>query len=281
MLKPTFLAALVITATLAAPLAARAETSTAETVIATVNDKPITLGQMIVMRQSMQDEQIAGVDDAALWDLLLDQLIRQTAIAEIGKESAATRAQLALQRRSIMAASAISELTAPEPTEAEVQAAYDEVFATEDAITEYSAAHILVKTEEIAKKLKAELDEGADFGKLAEENSTGPSGPNKGDLGWFTLDQMVPSFGEALKDLEKGQVSDPVQTDFGWHLILLKDTRVKEAPKLSEIRDQITQLVRRQKVEAAIQEAMENAKIVKTDNIDPELMGEVDLLKAE
>lgn len=281
MLKLSALAALAISVALAAPISVRADSSTAETVIATVNDKPITLGQMIVMRQSMQDAQIAGLEDEALWDLLLDQLIRQAAIADAGKENAATRAQLALQRRSVMAASVISEISSPEPTEAEVQAAYDEVFETEDAITEYSAAHILVKTEEIAKKLKAELDAGADFGTLAEENSTGPSGPNKGDLGWFTLDQMVPAFGEAVKTMEKGQISDPVKTDFGWHIILLKNTRVKEAPKLSEVRDQIVQLVRRQRVEAEIERAMDEARVNKTGGIDPELMNDTDLLKAE
>src|SRR5690606_13802583 len=146
---------------------------------------------------------------------------------------------------------------------------------------EYSAAHILVKTEDKAKELKKELDGGADFGTLAEENSTGPSGPNKGDLGWFAADQMVPPFAEAVKAMEPGQVSDPVQTDFGWHIIKLNDTRVKEAPKLEEIREQLVQKIRRDKIEAEIERVSSEAKVEKTEGIDPALINNTDLLEAE
>lgn len=89
---------------------------------------------------------------------------------------------------------------------------------------------------------------------------------------------MVPPFAEAVKAMEKGTVSDPVQTDFGWHVIKLNDTRVQEAPKLDEVRDQLAQLVRRDKVEAAIGKIVEEAKIEKTEGLDPALMNDADLL---
>ncbi|WCR10313.1 peptidylprolyl isomerase [Paracoccus stylophorae] len=281
MLKRSILAAAVIAAPLMAPVAGLAQDKGADTVVATVNGQDITLGQMIVMKQSVQDPQMANLPDQALWDMMLDQLIRQTAVAATGTETAGTRAQLELQRRNTLATAAVSRIAEPEPTEDEIKAAYDRLFADAEAVTEYSAAHILVDSEEKAKDLKRQLDEGADFGTLAEENSTGPSGPNKGDLGWFSADQMVPPFAEAVQGMEKDQVSDPVQTDFGWHVIRLNDTRVKEAPQLDEVRDELAQLVRREKVEAAIEKIVDEATVEKTEGLDPALMNDDDLLGAE
>ncbi|WP_411956729.1 peptidylprolyl isomerase [Paracoccus homiensis] len=281
MLKRSILTALVIAAPVITPVFAQAQDRTAETVVATVNGQPITLGQMIVMKQSVQDPNMAGLPDQALWDMLLDQLIRQTAVSETGSETAGVRAQLELQRRNTLAAAAVTEIAEAEPADDEIQAAYDKLFADAEPSTEYSAAHILVDTEEKAKELKAELDEGADFGTLAEENSTGPSGPNKGDLGWFSADQMVAEFGDAVKAMEKGQISDPVQTQFGWHLIKLNDSRVQEAPALDEVREQLVQMVRRDKVEARIEQLATEAEIEKTEGVDPALINETDLLEAE
>lgn len=281
MLKPSILAAVVIAAPMLVPAAAPAQDRNAETVIATVNGQTITLGQMIVMKQSVQDPQMAGLPDQALWDMMLDQLIRQTAVAATGAENAGVRAQLELQRRNTLATAAVTEVAEVAPTDEEVQAAYDRLFAEAEPVTEYSAAHILVETEDEAKAIKAELDGGADFGTLAEERSTGPSGPNKGDLGWFSADQMVPPFAEAVQAMEKGAISDPVQTDFGWHVIRLNDSRVKEAPALDEVRDQIDQLVRREKVEAEIERVVGEAEIEKTEGIDPALMNDTALLEAE
>ena len=281
MLKPSILAALLAAAPLGLPGLALAQ-DTAATVVATVNGQPITLGEMIVMKQAAaQDPQMQGLPDQALWDMMLDQLIRQTALAGTGEENAGVRAQLELQRRNTLATAAIGKGAGAEPTEAEIQAVYDKLFGTDGAVTEYSAAHILVDSEEKAKELKQKLDEGADFGTLAEENSTGPSGPNRGDLGWFAADQMVPPFAEAVKAMEKGQISDPVQTEFGWHIISLNDTRVREAPALDQVREQLAQMVRREKVEAEIARVTAEAKIEKTGGLDAGLLNKTDLLEAE
>ena len=278
MLKTSILAALLA----AAPLAVLAQDKGADTVVATVNGTPITLGEMIVMKQAAaQDPQMAEMGDGALYEIMLDQLIQQTAVADAGKENAGVRAQLEIQRRNTLAAAAITEVTKAQPTDAEIQAAYDKLFASAEPTTEYSAAHILVDTEEKAKEIKAQLDGGADFGTLAEQNSTGPSGPNKGDLGWFSADQMVKPFADAVAGMEKGQISDPVQTEFGWHVIKLNDTRMREVPKLEDVRDQISQMVLRDKVQAEIERLTSEATVEKVEGIDPALMNKTELLEAQ
>lgn len=279
MLKMSILAALLATAL---PFAAQAQDKGADTVVATVNGTPITLGEMIVMKQAAsQDPQMAELPDPALYEMMLDQLVQQTAVAGAGKENAGVRAQLEIQRRNTLASAAIAEVTKAEPTDQEIQAAYDKLFADAKPTTEYSAAHILVDTEEKAKEIKAQLDGGADFGTLAEQNSTGPSGPNKGDLGWFSADQMVKPFADAVAAMEKGQISDPVQTEFGWHVIKLNDTRMREAPKLEDVRDQIAQMVLRERVQAEIERLTSAAKVEKVEGIDPALLNKTELLETE
>lgn len=278
MLKTSILAALLA----AAPLAVLAQDKGADTVVATVDGTPITLGEMIVMKQAAaQDPQMAEMGDAALYEIMLDQLIQQTAVAAAGRESAGVRAQLEIQRRNTLAAAAIAAVAKAQPTDPEIQAAYDGLFAQAEPVTEYSAAHILVDSEEKAREIKAELDGGADFGTLAEQNSTGPSGPNKGDLGWFSADQMVAPFADAVKAMEKGQVSDPVQTEFGWHVIRLNDTRMRDVPPLDQVRDQIGQMVLRDKVQAEIQRLTGAATVEKVEGIDPALLNKTELLEAE
>lgn len=279
MLKPSILALLLATAL---PFAAQAQDKGADTVVATVNGTPITLGEMIVMKQAAaQDPQMAEMPDPALYEMMLDQLIQQTAVAGAGKENAGVRAQLEIQRRNTLAAAAIAEVAKDQPSDQDIQEAYDGLFASAEPVTEYSAAHILVDTEEKAREIKAQLDGGADFGTLAEQNSTGPSGPNKGDLGWFSADQMVAPFADAVKAMEKGQISDPVQTEFGWHVIQLNDTRLRDVPPLDQVRDQISQMVLRDKVQGEIQRLTTAAKIEKVEGIDPALLNKTELLEAE
>ncbi|RJE80473.1 peptidylprolyl isomerase [Paracoccus sp. JM45] len=281
MFKPTLLAAALVAAPMLTAPAAWAAGETADTVVATVNGQDITLGQMIIMKQSVQDPNMANMPDQALFDMMLDQLVRQTAVAGTATENASIRAQVELQRRNALATAAVTAIAGAEPTNDELQVAYDRMFADAEDVTEYSAAHILVETKEEAEKIKAELDDGADFGEMAEQHSTGPSGPNKGDLGWFAADQMVAPFSEAVAGMEKGQISDPVETEFGWHLIKLNDSRLREAPTMDDVRDQLVQMVRREKVESEIESITADAEIEKTEGVDPALLNNADLLEAE
>ncbi|MBC9247866.1 peptidylprolyl isomerase [Paracoccus sp. 11-3] len=281
MFKPSLLAAVLFAVPLMTPVQVLAQDQTAETVVATVNGQDITLGQMIVMKQSMQDPSVAALPAQDLWDMLLDQLVRQAVMAGEGAENAGVRAQLELQRRNTLATAAVTKLAEAAPTDAEIQAAYDRLFADAAPVEEYSAAHILVATEDEAKEVKQRLDEGADFGEVAAEKSTDNSSQNKGDLGWFSAEMMVEPFAKAVQALEKGQISDPVQSDFGWHVIQLNDTRMREVPKLEEVRTEVEQMVRREKLEAEVERLVGDAKVEKTEGIPAEAMNNDALLEAE
>ncbi|AYF02967.1 peptidylprolyl isomerase [Paracoccus yeei] len=275
MLKP-FLAAAALAAL---PLAAFAQD--ADTVVATVNGEAITLGQLVVMRQGLDAQTTQGLPDSALWDLMLDQMIRQTAVAQDAQPlSKRDTAALEVEKRAYLAGSVLEKVASAEPTEDELKAAYDQAFGGQNAERqEYNAAHILVKTKEEAEEIEKQLKEGADFGALAAEKSTDPtSGPNKGDLGWFQPDQMVAPFADALKAMKKGDVSQPVETQFGWHVIKLIDQRAVVPPKFDEVKDQIAVQVRRDKVQAAIEARVAESKVEKTEGLSPDLLNKTDIL---
>ena len=277
MLKP-FLAVSVLLSGAVSALPVLAQD--ADTVVATVNGETITLGQMIAMRQGLDAQATQGLPDSALWDLMLDQMIRQTAVAQAAQPlSKRDTAALEIEKRAYLAGSVLEKVAGAEPDEAELKAAYDQAFGgqTEPAV-EYNAAHILVKTKEEAEAIAKQLEEGADFGQLAEEKSTDNSGPNKGDLGWFQAGQMVQPFADAVKALDKGQVSAPVETQFGWHIIKLNDTREVTPPAFDEVKEQLAVQVRRDKVQAEIEKRLADAKVEKTEGLAPDLLNKTDLL---
>ncbi|WP_323009278.1 peptidylprolyl isomerase [Paracoccus sp. (in: a-proteobacteria)] len=277
MLKPLFAVSVLLSGIVPA-LPALAQD--ADTVVATVNGETITLGQMVAMRQGLDAQSTQGLPDTALWDLMLDQMIRQTAVAQAAEPlSKRDAVALEIEKRAYLAGSVLEKIAAAEPDEAELKAAYAQAFGDQtQPATEYSAAHILVKTKEEAEAIAQQIKDGADFGQLAEEKSTDNSGPNKGDLGWFQPAQMVEPFAEAVKALEKGQVSDPVETQFGWHLIKLNDTREVTPPAFEEIKDQLAVQVRRDKVQAEIEKRMSEATVEKTEGLSPDLLNKTDIL---
>lgn len=118
-----------------------------------------------------------------------------------------------------------------------------------------------MKTKEEAQALSDQARDGADFGELAKEHSTGPSGPSGGSLGWFGPGMMVKPFEDAVKTLEAGRVSDPVETQFGWHVIKLNETRQQDAPTLDQVRDELSASIQQKTVEARIQELTALAEI--------------------
>lgn len=252
----------------------------ADSVVAVVNGEAITLGQMIAMKEGLQGG-AGDLPDVALWDLMLDQMIRQTAVAQVTAQSLTPRdrAMLELDRRGYLSAATLERVAQPEPTEDELRAVYDAAFGDADSPkVEYSAAHILVATEDEAKAIAEELAGGADFAALAAEKSTDNSSGNGGDLGWFTADMMVEPFARAVEALEPGQVSAPVQSQFGWHVILLNETREQAPPEFDAIREQLSTQVRRNRVEAEIERLVSSAAIDKTEGLSPELLNRSELL---
>ncbi len=252
----------------------------ADSVVAVVNGEPITLGQMIAMKEGLHGG-AADLPDVALWDLMLDQMIRQTAVAQVAAQSLTPRdrAMLELDRRGYLSAATLERVAGAEPTEDELRAVYDAAFGDADSPkVEYSAAHILVATEEEAKAVADDLAGGADFAALAAEKSTDNSSGNGGDLGWFTADMMVEPFARAVEALEPGKVSAPVQSQFGWHVILLNETREQAPPEFDAIREQLANQVRRERVEAEIERLVSQAGIEKTEGLSPELLNRSELL---
>jgi peptidyl-prolyl cis-trans isomerase C len=147
-------------------------------------------------------------------------------------------------------------------TDAMVQEAYQAHLAANPPAEEHHARHILVETEAAAREVISLLDGGADFAELAKERSTGPSGPNGGDLGYFTADQMVPEFSQAAAALEPGQyTAAPIQTQFGWHVIKLEDRRTAAPVPLEEIETQLREVLARDVLEKVLDGLRDGAEI--------------------
>lgn len=261
---------------LAMPLAAQ----DADTVVATVNGTDITLGHMIVLGQRLP-EQYQQLPDDTLFEGVLEQLIQQTALGQqIGEMDKRTELILENERRALTAGQVIDKAAEQPVDEESLQAAYAAAYAQDGGAQEYQASHILVETEDQAKELVTELEAGADFATLAREKSTGPSGPNGGELGWFGEGMMVPEFEEAVKVLEVGEISPPVKTQFGWHVLVLTDTRQTEAPTLDDVREELANEIRQEAVKDMIEGVVADAEITRPEagTIDPALLRQADLV---
>jgi peptidyl-prolyl cis-trans isomerase C len=143
---------------------------------------------------------------------------------------------------------------------------YDETIKSLPPEQEVRARHILVETEDQAKAVLERLNKGEDFAKLSAELSKDPgSGPQGGDLGWFTKERMVPEFAEAAFKLEPGKLSVPVKTQFGWHVLKVEEKRAHQPPKLEDVRDQIAQYLERKAQQDIILGLRAKAKIERLD----------------
>lgn len=252
----------------------------AETVVATVNGTAITLGHMAMLRSQLP-AQYLQLPDAVLFNAILDQLIQQTALAQLREGNLSRSDELALEnsRRAYLASAALMAHVEAAVTEEAIAAAYAERYASAEPALEYNAAHILVPTLEEAQKLKAELDAGADFAELARTHSKDGAAQRGGDLGWFGKGMMVAPFEEAVMAMEPGSYSDPVQTQFGWHLIHLKETRLAETPTLEEVRGELTEALQQEAVQAFIAERTAAATVTRSvEGIDPAVLRDENLV---
>lgn len=198
--------------------------------------------------QATADEKVALQEE--LTDIYL--LTTQARAREL-EENPKVQAELELQKRGTLAQAVAQDfMSRNQATDDEILAEYSRQIEMAPPL-QFKARHILVETQDAAVELIAELDDGADFAELAKANSTGPSAPNGGDLGWFSPNQMVPPFSEAVGNLEDGQYTEtPVQTQFGWHVILREDSRESEPPTLDSVRDMIKQRIEQQKLQQYI-----------------------------
>jgi len=151
---------------------------------------------------------------------------------------------------------------------------YDEAIKQMGKEEEVHARHILVATEDEAKAIEAELKKGADFAQLAKDKSKDPGAADGGDLGYFTKEQMVPEFSEVAFKLDKGQISDPVKTQFGWHVIKVEDKRIKPTPAFDQIKPQIDNYIAHRAEAELIQNLRKSSNVERLDRpaaADPSL----------
>jgi len=196
-------------------------------------------------------------------ELIQRELLVQDASKKQLDKSAEILAQLDSAKKTLLTQADVQNFIKSNPvTDAEVKAEYDAKVAGENG-TEYKARHILVKTEDEAKKIIAELDKGGDFAKLANKNSLdAKESQNGGDLGWFVASQMVAPFSEAVVKLEKGKyTATPVQTQFGYHIILREDSRAQTPPPLEAVKEQLLPYLQRKKVQDFVEGLRKSAKV--------------------
>lgn len=279
--RPLLAAALAVTITLA-PAAQADEATDASMVLATVNGTAITLGHVIAVRAGLP-AQYDQFPAALLLDGIVDQLVQQTLLMQSldGELSRQGEILLENERRAIIAGEVIAGVTEAGIDEATLLAAYDAQYPDDTDQLEYRGSHILVGSKQEAEALIAELQGGADFAALARANSTGPSASVGGDLGWFGEGDMVSEFFDAVAALEPAEVSPPVQTDFGWHVITLVETRNKARPDFETVRAELASQLREAALSAHVKMLEEKARVERADTsgLDPETINDLSLLE--
>jgi len=192
--------------------------------------------------------------------LINSQLVVQKALADKADQTPEFAKKLAYYREKLLMEGVLQQIAKTAATDAAVKATYDEEIKKQKPETEIHARHILVGTEEEAKAALKRLMGGEDFEKIAKEVSKDP-GSEGGDLGWFTKDRMVPEFANAAFALDVGQVSDPVKSPFGWHIIEILDKREKTPPPFDQVKDQVSRYVVQKAQMAYIADLRKGAKI--------------------
>jgi peptidyl-prolyl cis-trans isomerase C len=237
-------------------------------VVATVNGTQITERTLTIYQQQRHNRRPSDPTsqdrDAVLDEIINLELARQAGVKEGIDQQPDVLLQIEQQRRAVIAAAAIQhQLQANPVSDAELKKLYDDNVGDGK---EYKARHILVEDQDKAREVIAELDKGADFSELAKQHSTGPSGKNGGELGWFSASQMVKPFSDALAGIEKGSYTkEPVQTQFGWHVIILDDERESTVPSFEQVKGQLQMMAQNQRV----QEYVANLRSTATINIVP------------
>lgn len=236
--------------------------------VAVVNGKAISRNTFDYYVQGVSGKPAADAT-AAEKAQLLDNLVRGELIAADAEKTGVakkpeTQAILELSRLNVLQQAASQNyLKDRKATDEELRAEYATQVAAL-AKTEYHARHILVATEQFAQKLIEQLGKGAKFEDLAKKESMDPSKTNGGDLGWFTPDRMVKPFAEAVVNLKKGEYThSPVQTQYGWHVIRLDETRDLAPPEFDGVKDRLVQIVEAKKFKTYTDDLAKTAKIDK------------------
>jgi len=236
--------------------------------VATVNGKALPKSEFDLYVTNMSRQSGRDVTEEQKADLL-DQYIKMQLAAEEAEKAGVekeqkVRDQLALARVQVLVDAGLQKYLEAHPVqESELRPEYDAQVAA--LPREYHARHILVDDQAAAVAITKELKGGADFAKLAAKRSKDSSSKSGGDLGWFTLDTMVKPFADAVKSMQPGQLTEqPVQSQYGWHVIKLEESRATNAPPFDEVKDRVKMFVQRKKLNAHLDELYKAAKVEKT-----------------
>lgn len=236
--------------------------------IATVNDKAITQKQLddfvaLLVEQGAQDS-------PQLRERVKQEMIGRTVAVQAAEKAgldkqAAVKQEIELARQGILVRALMSDYLEKHPvTDADIQAEYDEIKKAQENRHEYKVRHILVEEEQAAKDIIASIkSKKTTFDAAAKKDSIDPgSGANGGDLGWAPSSNYVPEFAQAVESLKKGDMTDaPVQSQFGWHVIQVDDSRPVSLPALDDVKPQIEEMLRQEKLMKFQQELMTSAKV--------------------
>lgn len=269
---PAAAAALVLC--LAVP-AAQAQTPDDE-VIVTVNGAEIRYSDMVLAEREFGG-QLAGVPEERKFEYLVGVLINRTLLADAAREQGLeddpeVARQVAFARERALGEVYLTRTVAGSVTTEEARATYEARVAETALEEEIRARHILVGSEDEADAVIARLENGEDFAAVARDASTGPSGENGGDLGYFTRDRMVDAFSEAAFALQPGEISGPVKSDFGWHVIKVEDRRMQEFVPFEEVEADIKAELEGARIQAEVDALREAADIEFAGGDRPEIV---------
>lgn len=256
------------------------ESLSAETPFIEVNGKIVKFGSAIIAFSKIRQSN-RNFDQKTVFSQIVQQLVNEELLSQkIDKENQLTLLALEHEKRSAKAAQMVSKVLKNFPNDELLNSAYKNLTEQYKNALEYNASHILVKEEEQAKTVLADIKGGSAFEEMAKEHSIGPTGKNGGKLDWFDLNSMVPEFSTALMVLSDGDISQPVKTKFGWHIIKLNETREKKVPELKDVKTQLVQNLRQKKINDYLNSLTENSKInFLGKDINPNEIANVKLLE--
>ncbi|MVT68660.1 peptidylprolyl isomerase [Bradyrhizobium pachyrhizi] len=265
------LATLAATGCLVAVLAAGLPVRAAESdpVLAKVNGSEIHASDVALAEEELGPS-LQQMDPSTRKDNVLSFLIDMKIVSKAAEDKKIEnnddfKKRLAFTRNRLLMDSLLASEGKAATTDDAMKKVYEEAAKQITGEQEVRARHILVETEDEAKAIKAELDKGADFGELAKKKSKDPGASDGGDLGFFTKEQMVPEFSAVAFSLEPGKISDPVKSQFGWHIIKVEEKRNRKAPDFEQVKAQIETYVTRKAQADYVAKLREAAKVERMD----------------
>ncbi len=248
------------------PLAAVAQAPAADPIVAKVDGVDVHESDVALAEEELGASLPQDATPEARRNYLITHLVDMILLSRAAEEQGLSgsddfKRRFAAMRTKLLAGLMLRQIAQKSVSEEAMHKVYEDAVKQMGDEQEVRARHILVETEDQAKAIQADLKKGADFAELAKQKSKDPAAADGGDLGYFTKDQMVPEFADAAFKLDKGQISEPVKTQFGWHIIKVEDKRKKPMPTYDQVKDQLATVVVQQAQADLVNKLRNQAKI--------------------